>query len=66
MTFIFIYSRYTPKLYRILQLSVLWLHVNSVRLHVRNVSGKKSFKSSRGGQSSHKEEEVQYYFMLLK
>ena len=36
-----IYSRYTPKLYLILYLSVKWLI--SLLLNAKNVSGKKSF-----------------------
>ena len=42
MLFISAYSRYTPKLYLTLQLSVKWLI--SVILNARNVSGKKVSK----------------------
>ena len=38
MLFICKYSRYTPKQYLILQISVYWLI--SVMLHAKNVSGK--------------------------
>ena len=62
MLFIPVYSRYTPKLYLILQLSVKWLI--SVMLNARNVSGKKVSKVA--GVVNQVTKRGRYNFMLLK
>ena len=59
MLFIPVYSRYTPKLYLILQLSVKWLI--SVMLNARNVSGKKVSKVPGVVNQVTKRGEVQFY-----
>ena len=59
MLFISLYSRYTPKLYIILQLSVKWLIL--VMLNATNVSGKKVSKVPGVVNQVTKRGEVQFY-----
>ena len=59
-----LYSRYTPKLYLIVHLSVKWLI--SVILNARNVSGKKVSKVPGVVDQVSKRGEVQFYALKVQ